>query len=1042
MVCCAGMPKDGPPLPRARAGRVSSLLSRTGAACALLGLVLSASCAKEEKRAGLVVAVQSDMAIPDDVDTIELEVSAYGRKVFSREYPVGPQDLRIPATLTLLPADDTSTPVAIRLVSYHGDEPLTLRRVVTTVPGDREALLRMPIDWLCRGQVKRQGDDVVSTCGDGSSCVAGGCVSDTVDSSDLDDYEPGRVYGGKNADGKGVCFDTVPCFARNVNLADFGLNVGSCTFGLEQSISIDGEAAELAPESLNFALKVEGQGICGDWGCFVPLERDAQTGFFVEDGVAHLPKAACSKLADDVALVLSTACATRTPSIPPCGDWTGVGDSKITVPLDDLPPAGTGGGTGTGGAPSTGGSNSGGGAATGGNSSGGAGTGGSGTGGGSGTLPGLAWLEQFGSTASGVEQGMGVAVFGSSVYVAVNTNDALPGQANAGGQDFALKRYDLNGTLLSAFQYGTADDDYVTAIAVDGGGNVLVAGYTNGNLDAPSAGGFDAFVRKLNPAGNAVLWGHQFGGSGDDRAHSVSVDATGAVLISGATSFELLPGKALGSDDAFVRKLDASGVHVWTEQFGTSGEDFAGGARADSVGNVFVAGSTLGALPGQTSSGSEDSYVMKLTPDGVVLFTRQFGSPGPDSMGGLAVDADGNAIVVGYTSNAFPGRTNAGGQDVFVQKICGSGELSWNRQFGTPLEDVAYSVMTTAFEEVVLVGATRGTLPGQTGQSQDGFLRKYDGDGSELFTLQLGSSETDFLTGVAKDGSGNVYVTGSTLGLLPGTHVATGAADAFVARLLTTEATDPYVAVSAGTAHSCGLKEQGTVRCWGHNSSGQTNVVPGSYAAISAGGSHTCALRDDGTVACWGAQTTAPGGMFKSIAAGMDHTCGILENDTLTCWGNNGYGQTSYPLGQYGSITSGMFVSCALSLPQLTVSCWGDSSHGLMFPPQGSFEQIDLGDRHACGLSGGSLTCWGDNMYGQFPPAGGSWVALSAGQYHTCGVDQYGVTCWGDNVLLQAEPHPSTFSAVSAGGYHTCALKTNGAISCWGDASLGATDVP
>src|SRR5262249_10287026 len=145
--------------------------------------------------------------------------------------------------------------------------------------------------------------------------------------------------GGGNADGKGTCFDTAPCFAENVAAADLGLDAKTCT------LSLDGSKAKgLDPAKLNFAISTPKEGICGDWGCFVPLERDALTGWSVDGTTVRLPEAACSGLASGESLVASKVCEARQQNLPPCGDWNGVDGSSITVPLDELPPpTGTGG---------------------------------------------------------------------------------------------------------------------------------------------------------------------------------------------------------------------------------------------------------------------------------------------------------------------------------------------------------------------------------------------------------------------------------------------------------------------------------------------------------------------------------------------------------------------------------------------------------------------------------------------------------------------------------------------------------------------------
>ena len=101
----------------------------------------------------------------------------------------------------------------------------------------------------------------------------------------------------------------------------------------------------------------------------------------------------------------------------------------------------------------------------------------------------------------------------------------------------------------------------------------------------------------------------------------------------------------------------------------------------------------------------------------------------------------------------------------------------------------------------------------------------------------------------------------------------------------------PHVQVSAGGGHTCAVKLDQTLVCWGLNVDGQATPPAGTFSAVSAGSIFTCAIRTDATVACWGhddeGSTTPPTGTFKAVSAGGAHACGIRTNDTLVCWGVN-----------------------------------------------------------------------------------------------------------------------------------------------------------
>jgi hypothetical protein len=160
-------------------------------------------------------------------------------------------------------------------------------------------------------------------------------------------------------------------------------------------------------------------------------------------------------------------------------------------------------------------------------------------------------------------------------------------------------------------------------MAVDGGDAGLAAGGAMGALAGPNTGKDGAFVRKLDRDGG-TLWTRQFGSGGFETVAGVAVDGGGNVLVAGHTNGDL-QGSNAGHYDVWVRKLDADGATLWTRQFGTGTSDYGGGVAVDEDGNVLVSGATDGAL-GASDPGDRDAFVRKLDPDGATLWTRQFGT--------------------------------------------------------------------------------------------------------------------------------------------------------------------------------------------------------------------------------------------------------------------------------------------------------------------------------------------------------------------------------------------------------------------------------
>jgi len=331
----------------------------------------------------------------------------------------------------------------------------------------------------------------------------------------------------------------------------------------------------------------------------------------------------------------------------------------------------------------------------------------------------LRWTRQFGTTSDGRATGVATDASGN-VYVVGYTFLALEGES-AGGVDAFVRSFDRDGTVRWTRQFGTNATDEALGVATDASGNVYVVGRTLGVLEGDGFGGVDAFVRSFDGDGT-VRWTRQFGTNATDEALGVATDASGNVYVAGYTG-GALEGDSAGGFDAFVRSFDGDGTVRWTRQFGTSGGDSASGVATDASGNVYVAGRTGGALEGP-NAGFFDAFVRSFAGDGTVRWTRQFGTSSDDSASGVATDASGNVYVAGSTGGALEGPA-AASTDAFVRSFAGDGTVRWTRQFGTSGSDRAAGVATDVSGGVYVAGLTFGALEGESFGGWDAFIRTY-----------------------------------------------------------------------------------------------------------------------------------------------------------------------------------------------------------------------------------------------------------------------------------------------------------------------------
>ncbi|MGI6416679.1 MAG: SBBP repeat-containing protein [Thermoguttaceae bacterium] len=258
-------------------------------------------------------------------------------------------------------------------------------------------------------------------------------------------------------------------------------------------------------------------------------------------------------------------------------------------------------------------------------------------------------------------------------------------------------------------------------------------------------------------AGPEIQWMTQFGFSAPADDFGSAVAANGNVYVTGST-LGSLDGTNAGATDVFVRKYDSNGVVLWTRQFGTAKDDGATGIAVDLSENIYVVGSTRGNFPGFPNGGGSDAFVRKYDANGAALWTRQFGSYyGDDYALGLAVDYSDNVYVVGQTPGA-----NTAPPEAFVRKYDANGELGWTRPFGTPKTDCARGIAVGSDGAIFVAGETEGSLVGTNAGGYDPFVRKYNADGTVAWTSQFGTTHHDYVTGISADSSGNACLTGYT----------------------------------------------------------------------------------------------------------------------------------------------------------------------------------------------------------------------------------------------------------------------------------------
>ena len=291
--------------------------------------------------------------------------------------------------------------------------------------------------------------------------------------------------------------------------------------------------------------------------------------------------------------------------------------------------------------------------------------------------------------------------------------------------------------------------DRAEDLFLDASGNTYVTGLGRG-----ASGNFDYVTIKYDPLG-AQLWRMEYNGPGNslDEAHAITVDGSGNVYVTGWS----YGGAGTGYDYATV-KYDALGVQQWASRYTNvaGGTDEAWDIGADNAGNVFVTGSSDGA--GTNSAATTVRY----NSAGVQQYANRFEGAGGDIDAGYAIYVDavtGDAYVAGYTFQSAANDFN-----FLTVKYNLAGTQQFASQYNSPDAnyDEAHAITVDASGNVYVTGISQTLVL----TNYDYATVMYNSAGVQQWATRYNGTGDDYdrANAIAIDGSGNVYVTGRSVG--------------------------------------------------------------------------------------------------------------------------------------------------------------------------------------------------------------------------------------------------------------------------------------
>ena len=454
------------------------------------------------------------------------------------------------------------------------------------------------------------------------------------------------------------------------------------------------------------------------------------------------------------------------------------------------------------------------------------------------------WAAGFGGVSNDDPHSMVVDASGNiyTIGVFTGTVDFDPGVGthnlvSNGSSDCFIQKLDPSGNFLWAKSFGGLQYDSPLSLSLDTAENIVITGSYSGSFDFdPGSGttiltsnGFgDIFISKFDSNGN-FIWAKSIGGVGTEYGKSIDAAADGYIYVTGGFSslVDFDPGNGthqmwpVGVSDIFILKLDGSGNFIWANNIGSPANDAGSFIKADSIGNLYVAGYFTGAAdfdmgPGsfvQTGLGSNDIFILKTDTSGGFIWARHIGGTGNDNINEIAFSPTGLYAVGTYNNivDFDPGTGvhnlgSNGSSDMFILKLNLAGDFQWAQSIGGTGYDVGQSISLDYKTNSYITGIFINTVDFDPGFGvdnitavgpSDAFILKLDSLGNYIWAKSLSSTNNISGKSITVDQNSNIHCIGSfylTADFDPDTsnHYLTsnGSSDVFVLKL--SQCTESY----------------------------------------------------------------------------------------------------------------------------------------------------------------------------------------------------------------------------------------------------------
>jgi hypothetical protein len=357
------------------------------------------------------------------------------------------------------------------------------------------------------------------------------------------------------------------------------------------------------------------------------------------------------------------------------------------------------------------------------------------------------WSRRFGDEAS--QSGRAIAVDSGGNILVVGHFDGvieLDRPLESVGADVFVMRLSPDGEDEQGVAFANPGIERVSDAAVDANNDVVIVGSFDGELSfggegVTTNGGDDIFVTKVGLDGSE-RWTRHFGTASEESVEAVAVDGTGKVALTGAVveaidfgGGQLLPIGAEPNDDAFVVVLAPGGDHLWSKRLGDEGQQLGEDVAFRPSGALVATGSFQGAIDfdgmARSSAGGHDVYLVEYDANALATWSRSFGKVGSQFGHRARIDREGNIAAAGD----FDGNVDFGGSeleaigtDIYLARLGTTGDHRASFRFGDADTQSVEDVAVDSGGNVIIVGSFLGILDFGFGEhlglGEDAFVAK------------------------------------------------------------------------------------------------------------------------------------------------------------------------------------------------------------------------------------------------------------------------------------------------------------------------------